>query len=136
MAWTASAYTARPCSVSSTSITRRSSADRFRRTRFLGIVRDWYPYPLMLLGYREMGWFARPRDAFPLEEAWVVWDRILLNEWGLKAAIELLGPVLPSILEIAYSLVYAIVPFCMAALYLSGRRERVDELFAGESVLP
>ncbi len=101
-------------------------ADRFRRTRWLGIVRDWYPYPLMLLGYREMGWFAQPRERFPLEEAWVVWDRVLLNDWGLKAAIEFLGPLLPSILEIAYSLVYAIVPFCMAALYLSGRRQRVD----------
>jgi membrane-associated phospholipid phosphatase len=101
-------------------------ADGFRRARFLGIVRDWYPYPLMLLGYREMGWFAAPRDRFPLEEAWVVWDRVLLNDWGLKAAIEILGPVVPSILEISYSLVYAIVPFSMAVLYLSHRRHRVD----------
>lgn len=100
--------------------------DRFRRTRLLGMIRDWYPYPLMLLGYREMGWFAAPRDAFPLEESWNVWDHVLLNDWGLKQAIEFLGPVVPSILEISYSLVYAIIPFSMAVLYLSHRRDRVD----------
>ena len=36
------------------------------------------------------------------------------------------GPVLPSILEISYSLVYTLAPFSVAVLYLTGRRDRVD----------
>ena len=59
----------------------------------------------------------------------MVWDRLLLGGGG-KAWIESLGPVLPSILEIAYSLIYALAPFCVALLYLQRRRESVDRFLA------
>jgi membrane-associated phospholipid phosphatase len=101
-------------------------ADSFRRTTWLGIIRDWFPVTLMLLCYREMGWFAQPHTSFSLENAWVVWDRRILNEWHGRVLIESLGPVLPSILEIAYALVYAIAPFCMAMIYAYDRRERAN----------
>ena len=52
-------------------------ADSLRRREFLSIVRDWFPWPLMLLAYREMGWFALPRYGHPLEAQWVVWDRLV-----------------------------------------------------------
>lgn len=101
-------------------------ADQFRRGEFLGVVRDWYVPPLALLAYREVGWFAQPHTSTALEESWVVWDRLLLNEWGLKAIIEVLGPVIPSILELSYSLVYVMAPFGLAMFYVYGKRERVD----------
>jgi membrane-associated phospholipid phosphatase len=101
-------------------------ADSLRRREFLSIVRDWYPAPLMLLAYREMGWFARPHPNINLERAWVVWDKMFLNDWGVKAAIESTGPLLPSMLEISYSLVYTIAPFSLAMLYVYHRRERVN----------
>ena len=63
-------------------------ADSFRRRAFLGMVRDWYPVPLALLAYRQMGWFAQPHTGAELEESWVVWDKLLLNELGLRAVIE------------------------------------------------
>ncbi len=100
--------------------------DSLRRRSLLGIVRDWYPMPLMLLAYREMGWFAQPHPNTDLERSWVVWDKLLLNDWGLRTAIEILGPVLPALLEIAYSLVYTMGPFSLAVLYACGRRARVD----------
>jgi membrane-associated phospholipid phosphatase len=100
-------------------------ADRLRRREFLGIVRDWFPLVLVLLAYREMGWFALPLTEHPLEAAWVVWDRLVLRGGG-RRIIELLGPVLPAILEIAYSLVYTLGPFGVAILYIYRRRERVD----------
>lgn len=96
------------------------------RSPAISYVRDWYPVPQMLLAYKEMGWFAQPHADFRLERAWVEWDRLLLHQWGLQAAIESLGPVLPSLLEIAYLLVYAIATSAMAVLYLNGRRSRVD----------
>jgi hypothetical protein len=101
-------------------------ADSLRRQEFLSIVRDWYPMPLMLLAYREMGWFAPGHHSYYLELRWVTWDRLVLRQWGLQAAIESLGPVLPSMLEISYTLVYAIAPSCLAILYLYRRRECVD----------
>lgn len=99
-------------------------AENLRRRRLLSVMRDWYPLPLMLLAYREMGWFAPASHSYQLEHGWVVYDRLLLNDWGMRVAIESAGPLLPSLLEICYSLVYAIAPFCMALLYLRhlGRR--------------
>jgi len=80
---------------------------------------------LLILAYREMGWLALPYRSHTLETHWVFWDRMILHG-GAKSAIEAFGPVLPSVLEIAYSLVYALAPFCLAVLYLYRRRDRVD----------
>ena len=100
-------------------------ADSLRRRPLLSIVRDWFPFCLLLLAYREMGWFALPHSGHALEQGWVVWDRMALRG-GARAAIESLGPVLPAVLEISYSLVYALGPFAVAMLYCYRRRERVD----------
>jgi membrane-associated phospholipid phosphatase len=101
-------------------------ADSLRRREFLSIVRDWYPTPLVLMAYREMGWFAQPHRDFRLEQIWVEWDRVLLRDWGVHAALEALGSVVPSLLEIAYTLVYTLGPLALAMLYVYRRRERVD----------
>jgi membrane-associated phospholipid phosphatase len=100
-------------------------ADSLRGRLFLAVMRDWFPLALMLLAYREMGWFAPAHHTPRLENIWIVWDRLLLERWGVRGAIEALGPVLPSILEIAYALVYAVGPFSVAMLYVYGRRARV-----------
>ena len=51
-------------------------------------LRHWFPVILSIFAYREMGWFAQPALSTELEDSWIVWDKLLLNEWGLKAAIE------------------------------------------------
>lgn len=101
-------------------------AENLRHHAVLRIMRDWYPLPLMLLAYREMGWFAPAVHHYKYEAGWVAWDRIVLNHWHLRALIESLGPLLPSLLEISYSLVYTIAPFCMGWLYYRRRMERLD----------
>jgi len=101
--------------------------DRARRSTALSVIRDWLPLSMILLAYREMGWFALPHPGHALESYWVVWDRLVLRG-GVKTAIESLGPVVPSALEIAYALVYTLAPFSLAVLYLYRRRERVDRL--------
>jgi membrane-associated phospholipid phosphatase len=103
-------------------------ADSFRHGLLLGVMRDWYPLLLSLLAYRQMGWFAAPTHDFSLERSWVVLDRWLLREAGLKELVEIFGPVLPSLLEISYSLVYTLAPFSMAMLYVYRRRERAEIL--------
>lgn len=89
------------------------------------VARDWLPLAFILLAYREMGWFALPHESHALEFRWVVWDEELLRHGG-RAMVEFFGPVLPSILEIAYALVYTLAPFSVAALYLYRRRDLVD----------
>jgi membrane-associated phospholipid phosphatase len=89
------------------------------------VPRDWIPLALIILAYREMGWFAQPHLNQDLETSWVIWDRAVLRGGG-KAAIEILGPLLPSVLEISYALVYALAPFAVAMLYVYQHRERVD----------
>jgi len=96
-----------------------------RPAAWVSITRDWLPLAVVLLAYREMGWLAQPHASALLESHWIVWDRVLLRG-GVKAAIELFGPVLPSILEIAYSLVYTLAPLSIAVLYLSGYRDHID----------
>ncbi len=106
-----------------------AAAHKLRGNRLLGIQRDLLPLPLMLLGYREMGWFAPAHHTFYWERIWVQWDRLLLRQAGLHSAIEALGPVLPSLLEISYTLVYAIAPFSVAMLFVYDCRERLDAFY-------
>lgn len=100
-------------------------ATGLRGRPYLRSLRDWYPLPMMLLAYREMGWLgALPRPGY--EHTWIQWDRRLLFDFGLQRLIESLGPLLPSILEISYSLVYAISPFCMVWIYANRRYDRME----------
>src|SRR5688500_536162 len=52
---------------------------RFRRHPWTETARDWIPQALMILAYKEMGWFAPSTHAHRLEHQWIVWDRLLLD---------------------------------------------------------
>lgn len=101
-------------------------AHSLRGSELLGVMRDWFPLVLVLLAYREMGWFEPREHSYVLEHRWIVWDRMLLRDWGVHRAIESLGPLIPSLLEFAYSLVYTVAPFALAMLYAYGARKRAD----------
>jgi membrane-associated phospholipid phosphatase len=98
---------------------------RGRRER----VRDWIPYPLVLLAYKEMGWLAVPHSGTALEESWIGWDRLLLDTWGARAAIESLGPVIPNLLEVSYLLVYAVPAYAVAVFYRERQASRLDDFY-------
>ncbi|MGQ9634790.1 MAG: phosphatase PAP2 family protein [Bryobacteraceae bacterium] len=101
-------------------------AAALRKRPFFSILRDWYPAPLLLMAYREMGWYAPAQHTYELEHGWVLWDRFFLYELGAKRVIESLGALLPSVLEISYSLVYTIPYFSLAVLYAYGLRHLAD----------
>ena len=101
---------------------------RFRSAAWMEIVRDWLPQALVVLGYKEMGWFAAATQSHLLEQQWIVWDRILLDDWRIRAGIEFLGPVVPAVLESAYVLVYALPVVSMVVLYGLNARSRTDTL--------
>lgn len=100
-----------------------------RASRLLNIFRDWTPFFLVPLCYREMGWFAPAEHTYELERVWIVWDRRLLHDWGVRDAIEALGPVLPAYLEICYTLVYLLAPFVMLMLYAYLYRREASDRF-------
>ena len=102
-------------------------AHGLRGRNLLGVMRDWLPLVLLLLAYREMGWLAPRTHAYGLERSWIAIDRLVLRTWRVHDAIEWLGAAGPSILELAYSLVYVTAPFGLAMLYAYGARKRSEQ---------
>ncbi len=94
--------------------------------RFWSIVRDWLPAPLLLVAYWAVDWPPTFSYDYQLERAWLHLDKMLLNDWGGKAAIEYFGWTVPFFVELCYSLLYAIPPVSIGILYLCRRRNRVD----------
>jgi membrane-associated phospholipid phosphatase len=101
---------------------------RVQQLEWVQTVRDWLPQALMILAYKQMGWFAPETHTSYFENQWIVWDRILLGDMHGRALIESLGPVLPSVLEFCYALVYAVPPITMLVIYAAGLRKRADTL--------
>ena len=88
------------------------------------VVRDWLSQGLILAGYWSIGWFASP----PLtawQTSWLEWDRLILDTWGLRAAVESAGLLIPSLLETAYLLLYAAPPVFLCILYWNSKRKHV-----------
>lgn len=91
-----------------------------------GVAREWLPPCFVLIAYQEVRWFQRPFD-YTLEHRWVTWDRLFLNNFHARAAIECLGDTIPFVLDLSYLLVYGIPPLALAILYRSHRRTAVDQ---------
>lgn len=93
------------------------------------VLRDWTSMCLILVGYWSMGWFANS-SLHSHEGQWVNWDRAILNNFGLRHAIEGPGPAIPYLLEGSYLLLYAIPPMALGAVYLCRARVDTDRLLS------
>jgi len=93
------------------------------------LLRDISPLILTLIAFREMNWFTPPVHDHRLEQTWIVWDRLLLDDYGLRAAIESAGSLAPFFFELCYALVYALAPVALWALFANGRRDRINHLW-------
>ncbi len=103
-------------------------ADGFNLRFATSVVRDWLPAPLILLAYWQVDWFYNATYLRDLERSWLTWDHAILYQYRLHIIVESAGSAIPAILEVSYTLVYALPPLCIAALYLCHRRKRVDAL--------
>jgi membrane-associated phospholipid phosphatase len=92
-------------------------------------IRDWIPLAFTLAAYREMNWFTPALRDHHLENAWIRWDHSLLEQAGVRSAIESAGWLIPGYLELCYLLVYAVAPVSLVALILHHRRERADRFW-------
>lgn len=105
-----------------------ADCERRSGSRVFSMVRDWLPIACTLTAYREMNWFATPNTEHTLEHAWIVWDRWLLHDRGMRALVEASGWLGPVFLELSYLLVYAVGPFTVGILYGYRRRDLVDRV--------
>jgi membrane-associated phospholipid phosphatase len=92
-------------------------------------TRDLAPLGFTLAAYREMDWFTPGVRDHHLEKLWIVWDRRLLNDGHLRAAVESLGALVPSYLELCYLLVYAVGGVAVALLFVNHRRARIEDFW-------
>lgn len=97
--------------------------------RSKSITRDLAPLAFTLAAYREMDWFTPAVRSLHFEKLWIVWDRRLLDDLHLRAAIESLGALLPSYFELCYFLVYAVAPVAIALLFVNHRQARADDFW-------
>ena len=104
-------------------------AETKRYRRVINMVRDWVPLPLTLFAFREMEWFVPLSYNSAYEHAWIKLDNLVLNQYGLKAAIESLGPLLPTYLELCYLLIYGVGTYCVVVLWLKNRRALIDRFY-------
>ena len=87
-------------------------------------LRGFFPLPLVLLAYREMGWFAQPMGSHDLENSWIALDRVVLPV--IQPAIEFFGLLIPSVLEMAYSLASPTPLVAVILLTAMKRQDRLD----------
>ncbi len=104
-------------------------AEKSRYARAISMIRDWVPMALTLTAFREMELFVPLVYNAGFENAWIKWDNIVLHEWGLKRAVESLGPVIPAYLELCYLLVYGVGTFCLILLWVKAEQRSVDRFY-------
>ena len=103
-------------------------ADSRSSGKVWSMIRDWVPALLVLIAYWSVDWVPQPPSADrALEFSFIGWDRVLLNDWKLRAAIERFGPLFPAILELAYLAIYAVPPLTIAYFYIRRERARLDD---------
>lgn len=99
-------------------------AETERSTPVTRVLRDWFSILLILPAYWSVGWFTAP-PMVGWQEQWLGWDRILLDNWGLRATLESAGSFIPSLLEVLYLLLYTFPGICLGILYWIGGRQRI-----------
>ena len=91
------------------------------------VVRNWLPVVLLLAGYRLSGlFFVAPMTS--VEERLLAFDRRVFEAVGWRPARTPRAPVFSGALELAYLLVYAMVPLGVAALYLAGASSELSRV--------
>ncbi len=99
------------------------------RLAWTRLVRDIVPCVYALAAYREMNWFTPAVHDHRLERTWIVWDRRLLNDFHFQSAIESLGALFPSYLELCYVLVYTVAVSSVALLFVNRRRDQINRFW-------
>jgi len=89
------------------------------------VLRDWLPAGLMLVPYWQVGQFFTASD--PAMEARLAnFDRMFFRWLRIQPARTRISRGLSTYLQLAYMMVYPLVPAALAVLYATGMRSKVD----------
>jgi len=92
-------------------------------------VHQWLPLAVLLAGYRLSGlFFVAPMRS--LEERLLAFDRRVFDAVGWARSPWTHAPALRGALELAYLLVYAMVPLGVVALHLAGASSQLSRYWA------
>ncbi len=110
-------------------------AESYGSQEIFSIARDWIPFALTLVAYREMDWFS-PLDAQLQSGTYTGWSGIAGCCMALVYSAPLSGwaRCLPAYLEFCYLLVYAVGPISVAYVVRStaaGIGESVSAVVSG-----
>jgi len=89
------------------------------------VLRDWLPIPLMLIPYWQAGQFFVGADPVA-EKRLAGFDRAFFRAIGLAPARTSISAALGVYLELAYLLVYPLMPLGLATLYVTNSRQFVN----------
>jgi PAP2 superfamily len=87
--------------------------------RLSSVVRDWLPAALLLVPYWQIGEFFTGADQ-SLQARLSAFDVSILKALHIRPAEVSIGPLCALYLEIAYLMVYPLIPLGVATLYLAG----------------
>lgn len=90
------------------------------------IVRDWMSPGYILAAYWSLEPLAQGQESRLFDLQWVQWDRLLLDDYGLRRFVERGGAVVPFVLELVYLLLYGLPSALMGWLYWRRRRDRLE----------
>ena len=89
------------------------------------VLRDWLPVPLLLFPYWQVGQLFTGAD--PLTEKRLAnFDRALFRALGVAPAQTSIRLALATYLELAYLMVYPLIPLGVATLYITRSRQFVN----------
>jgi len=89
------------------------------------IVHDWLPAVLLLVPYWQIGCFFTKPDP-RMEGRLAAFDRAFFRTLGIRPSGVAISPAAGIYLELAYVMVYPLIPLGLIALYLTGLRRFVD----------
>lgn len=90
------------------------------------VLRDWLPAALLLVPYWQVGqFFISPDPA--AEHRLAAFDRKCFALLGVEPGHVSIGPGFAVYMQLAYVMVYPLIPLGLVALYASGLRTHVDE---------
>ena len=89
------------------------------------VVRDWLPVVLLLFPYWQVGQFFTSADS-DVEKRLAMFDHALFRAFGITPAETSLSPATGVYLELAYVMVYPLIPLGLATLYVMHSRQFVN----------
>ena len=88
-------------------------------------LRDWLPAALLLVPYWQIGQFFTAPDS-NIETRLAAFDRAFFRALGVQPDRASISVGLATYFQLAYVMVYPMIPLGLAALYLTGLRREVD----------